>query len=350
MNGSPTHLALFALIVSLVTTVGIGVGGPAYLRRIRLERPAIGTFNPRDICVLFVLLATLPVFYLHLPQWLLTSFLGLTFVSSLSIGLRPLLRPVTLWLTVGGLIGLNLWMGRTLLGTVLGWQLFWIENSVIVLLAAISVTNLYVQGGMKLKYVAGFATALAIYDLFFTRFLPITNQLVEKLLGYPLNPSMGFRWGFDNAAVGIGDLLVYGLYILAALKAYGRPGLRLGLVLVTLFGAVLPSLVPLVINFVDARTDVLVPAQAWFGPPALLGYLYLRHRYGRERTVEEFLVSTDFVGRRPYPTVPVPPPRPVPARTGAPARPAPAPVGTAAPTPAPVPVAATADGAPVAAG
>lgn len=27
-------------------------------------------------------------------------------------------------------------------------------------------------------------------DVFFTRFLPLTNHLVEKFLGYPLNPSM----------------------------------------------------------------------------------------------------------------------------------------------------------------
>ena len=332
LTGDPTHLALFALVVSLATTVGIGVGGPWYLRRVKLERPAIGTFNPRDICVLFVLLATLPVFYLHLPQWLLTSFLGLTFVSSLSIGLRPLLRPLALWFTVGGLIGLNIWMGQNLLGTVLGWQLFWLENSTIVLLAAISVTNLYVQGGMKLKYVAAFSGALAIYDVFFTRFLPLTNQLVEKLLGYPLNPSMGFRLGYDNAAVGIGDLLVYGLFILAAYKAYGKVGLRVGLVLVTLFGAVLPSLVPLVINFVDARTDVLVPAQAWFGPPAVLAYLWLRHRYGRERTVQEFLDSPDFIGRTPK-AVTVPAPAPVAPPVAVPV-PAAEPVGTPATAPA----------------
>lgn len=330
MTSSDIKLAMFALIVSLATTVVIALGAPYYLRRFRLERPAIGTFNARDICVLFVLLATLPVFYLHLPRWLLTSFLALTFCSALSIGLRPLLSPAKLWITVGVLVGGNIWIGRNMLGTVLGWQLFWLENSLIVAMAAISVTNLYVQGGMKLKYVAGFAGALAIYDVFFTQYVPITNQLVEKFLGYPLNPSMGFRWGFDNAAVGIGDLLVYGLFILAALKAYGRPGLRLALTLVTLFGAVLPSLVPLVINFVDARTDVLVPAQAWFGPPAVLGYLYLRRRYGQERSVKEFMESPDFIGRKPK-VVPVPVPVPVTVTVPQPAaQPAPAPVGTPA--------------------
>src|SRR3954447_11108939 len=194
MTSSDVALSMFALVVSLVTTVAIGAGAPYYLRRIRLERPAIGTFNTRDIGVLFVLLATLPLLYVHLPRWLLTCFLALTFCSALSIGLRPLLSPAKLWVTVGVLVGGNIWLGRTILGSVLGWQLFWLENSVIVLLAAISVTNLYVQGGMKLKHVAGFATALAVYDVIFTRFWPLTNQLVEKFLGYPLNPSMGFRW------------------------------------------------------------------------------------------------------------------------------------------------------------
>src|SRR5262245_57273389 len=143
MISSDLKLSAFALVVSLITNLAIGLGAPYYLRRVRMERPAIGVFNPRDICVLFVLLATLPVFYLHLPRWLLLTFLTITFLSAISIGLRPLMSPARVWLTVGVLIGLNFWMGRNLLGTVLGWQLFWLETSVIVLLAAISVTNLY---------------------------------------------------------------------------------------------------------------------------------------------------------------------------------------------------------------
>ena len=313
MISSDVKLSAFALVVSLVTNLAIGLGAPYYLRRVKMERPAIGVFNPRDICVLFVLLATLPVFYLHLPRWLLLTFLTITFVSALSIGFRSLMSPARVWLTVGALIGLNFWMGRNLLGTVLGWQLFWLETSVIVLLAAISVTNLYVQGGMKLKHVALFAAALGVYDVIFTAFWPLTNQLVQSFLGYPLDPSVGFRLGFDNAAVGVGDLLVYGLYVNAAVKAYGAKAMRFALGLVVLFGAVLPSLVPLLIDYVDARTDVLVPAQAWFGPPALLGYLWLRRKYGRERTVKEFWASPDFLGRRQpgAATVPATAPTPV---------------------------------------
>ncbi len=43
-----------------------------------------------------------------------------------------------------------------MLGTISGWQLSWIENDIIVVLAAVAVVNLYVQGGMRLRHVAWF--------------------------------------------------------------------------------------------------------------------------------------------------------------------------------------------------
>ena len=55
------------------------------------------------------------------------------------------------------LIGASIWLSRTMLGTVVGWQLSWLETDVIVLLGAVSVANLYVQGGMRLQHVAWFA-------------------------------------------------------------------------------------------------------------------------------------------------------------------------------------------------
>ena len=193
-----------------------------YLRRLRLERPPIGTFNARDIGILSCFLVTLPLLYVVLPQWGLTAFLILTFTGSLSIGYRPLLGRGKLWFGIGLLIGLNIWMTRTLLGTVLGWQIYWVENSVIVMLGAVAVANLYVQGGMRLKHVAWFALGLACYDVVFTLKWPITNKLAERFLGFPLDPSVAFRMGVYNASIGIGDLLVYAVFVLAAYKAYGR--------------------------------------------------------------------------------------------------------------------------------
>jgi hypothetical protein len=266
-----------------------------YLRRLRLERPAIGVFNGRDIAILVTFLAILPEIYQHLPRWAVTCLLTVTFAASLSIGYRPLLRSGPLWLGVGVLLGANIWLARTMLGTVFGWQLFWAEGDIIMLLGAVAVANLYVQGGMQLRHVGWFALILAVYDSVFTTFLPLTNALVQDFLGYPLDPSMGFRLGLYNAAVGLGDLLIYALFMTAAYKAYGRQAALIALALIVVFGAVLPSLAPLVVNYVDPRSDIVIPVQTWFGPVAFVGYLWMKRRYGRERTIQEFLASDDVV-------------------------------------------------------
>ena len=298
MTSSAAFLAAFSLIVGTASALLVCLLGLAYLRHVRMERPAIGTFNGRDVVTVFVLLSTIPLFYLSLPRWLLTAFLVVTFVSALSFGLRPLLPPLGVWVIVGVLLGLNLWLGTNALGTIGGWQVFWAENDVIVLLAAVFVANLYIQGGMRLKHVAWFALALSAYDLIFTTVAPVTDALVEAFLGFPLNPSVGMRWGIDNAAIGIGDLLVYGLFVLAVAKGYGRRAGRLAVAVVLIFGAVAPALFPLLIDFVTARADTVVPAQVWFGPAAFVTWLWLRHRHGQERTMREFL-SSDDVARAP---------------------------------------------------
>jgi hypothetical protein len=286
-------VTVFELSVAVPGAVLTSLFARFYLRRYRLERPAIGVFNTRDVTILLVLLALLPTLYVVLPHWALTSFLALTFTASLSIGYRPLLNPTQLWLGIGLLLGANIWMARTMLGTVLGWQLYWVETSIIVLLGASAVANLYVQGGMQLRHVARFVILLAVYDLIFTMVTPLTNALAEDFLGYPLDPSFGFRIGLYNGTLGIGDLLVYSLFVISAYKAYGKVAARVALALVTLFGAVVPAMAPLLINFIDARADVVVPAQTFFGPAAFLGYLWMRRRFGRERTMLEFLASTD---------------------------------------------------------
>jgi hypothetical protein len=176
MVSSDLKLTMMSLVCGTLTAVLVASGAWIYLRRVRMERPAIGVFNRRDVAVLFVLLCTIPALYLNLPRWLLTTFLGITFFSAVSIGLRPLLRPATVWLTVGFLLGLNIWLGNNALGTVRGWQIYWAEDSLIVLLAAIAVSNLYVQGGMQLRHVAWFAGALAIYDVVFTEVWPLTRR------------------------------------------------------------------------------------------------------------------------------------------------------------------------------
>lgn len=304
----PTFLELIIAVTGAVVT---SLAALVYLRRVRLERPAIGTFNRRDIMILFVFIVFLPTLYVVLPQWLLTSFLVVTFVASMSIGYRPLMSASRLWLGIGLLVGLNIWMARTLLGTVAGWQIYWTENSILVVLGAVAVANLYVQGGMRLRHVAWFALVLAVYDAIFTLIWPVTNELAERFLGYPLDPSVGMRIGLYNASIGLGDLLVYALFLITAYKAYGRAAAKLALLLVVVFGAVAPSLAPLIFReLIDARTDLVVPAQSLFGPAAFLAYVWMRRKYGPERTMQQFLASTDVV--TPAATIEVPLPAPVP--------------------------------------
>jgi hypothetical protein len=46
-------------------------------------------------------------------------------------------------------------------------------------------------------------------------------------------------------------------------------------------------------TFTRGSLNVVVPVQTWFGPPAFLLYLWLRRRYGPERTMAQFLASVD---------------------------------------------------------
>ncbi|GIG21709.1 hypothetical protein Cch01nite_24330 [Cellulomonas chitinilytica] len=296
----PTFLALGVAIAGTLLTMALSV---LYLRHVRMERPAIGTFNGVDVVVVFGFIVVLPLLYLVLPLTPLLVVLGLTFTSALVFGLRPVLGPAATWIVVGVVIAANIWMGRTMLGTVVGWQLFWIENDLLVVGAAVATANLYVQGGMRLRHVAWFGLVLAVYDAVFTFVWPITNTLAQRFIGWPFDPSVGFRIGIYNATIGLGDLLIYSLFVIAALKAYGPRAARGAAVISVLCGAVVPALLPLITDvFIDARTDVIVPAQAAFGPAAFLYYRWLRRTYGAERTMAGFLGRADVDRQAPTPS------------------------------------------------
>jgi hypothetical protein len=46
--------------------------------------------------------------------------------------------------------------------------------------------------------------------------LPLTDELVAGYLAHPLDPLMGMRFGIDNYGAGLGDLLVYSLFLVAS--------------------------------------------------------------------------------------------------------------------------------------
>jgi hypothetical protein len=303
--------ALITLCVALCGTLLTAGCALLYFRHVRLERPAIGTFNGRDVLFIFGIIVAIPVLYLAVPQWALTVFLVITFSASLSIGYRPLFPPAVLWTGIGLLIGASIYVSRNLLGTVSGWQLWWIVNTTLVVLGATAVANLNVQGGMSLRLVAWFGLGIGAYDAIFITHIPLTNLLTEKFLGYPLDPSIGMRIGLYNFAMGIGDLLVFSMFLIACDKAYGARAARVALALILVFGVAAPSLAPLLIDFVDFRTDVVVPAQTFFGPAAFLAYHMMRRRWGRERTMRDYLASREMGRTEPQSATPVPAPEPV---------------------------------------
>jgi hypothetical protein len=301
-------LTEFGVILTGVTLVS--VGALVYFRRVRMERPPVGTFNGRDIIILLAFIVTLPFLYALLPNWLITCLLVITFASSLFIGYRPVLGATGAWLGIGLLIGLNIWTSHHLMGTTGGWQLWWAELSVLVGLGSIAVANLYVQGGMKLRYVAWLSLGLAAYDIVFATVLPLTDKLVAGYLANPLDPLLGMRFGIDNYGVGLGDLLIYSLFLTASYKAYGARAARVAFGLIVVVGAGVTAFVPFLLNFLDTQLDLLVPSQAFFGPAAFLCYLWMKRRYGRERTMGEYLASADAAARTATSAQPAPAPEP----------------------------------------
>lgn len=290
---------LFQIVVGIIGSLTTTLCALAYFRHVRLTRPPIGTFNARDLTVLACFIVTLPVLYVTLPPGVLTGFLVLTFFSALMIALRPLFSARTLLVAVPVLLTANLAVTRSMDDIAGGLQVYWVLTSIVVLIAAVGVANLYVQGGLELRHIAWFAVFVGIYDVVFTRFIPLTPELAVALQGRPLDPSVGFAAGGYNANVGLGDLLVFCLYATAAARAFGRRGVVVSLVVITVFGAVAPSVTPLLVPGLFGTTAAaFVPVMTLFAPAALAGYLWLS-RTTSERRVWQWVAETALSARRP---------------------------------------------------
>ena len=290
-------LTLLCVIMTGATLVC--AGALTYFRRVRMERPAVGTFNGRDVVILLVVIGILPFVYGWLPVPFVTVLLVLTFVSALYIGYRPLLGAVGIWVGIGLLIGFNIWSSNHVMGTIAGWQLWYSEQTIAVLLAAIAVCNLYVQGGMKLRDVAWLSLGLACYDVLFASYYPLTGRLLARYITHPLTPVVGMRFGEVDYAIGLGDLLVYSLFFVATYKAYGKWAATIAAGVIAVMGGFATAFIPYVFNLTNANLDVLIPAQSLFGPAAFLTYLWMKRHYGRERTMAEYLASQDAAAAEP---------------------------------------------------
>lgn len=302
---------LFQAAVVSAGALGTSAAALVYFRRVRLERPAIGAFNSRDLAFLAGFIVLLPILYLAVPGPVLTGFLVVTFGSALGIGLRPILRARYRRVLISALIGSEIVVTYTLLGAPRGLQLYWVLTSAIVLLAAMAVSNLYVQGGLRLRQIAWFALFLAAYDAFFSTVVPLTPELAAAFEGRPLNASIGWASGRYSANIGLGDLLVYGLFVTAAFKAFDRRGALWALATILVFGALAPSAAPLVVSqFDQGANGIVIPAQLFFGPAAfaVTSRLYRRHP---ERTTSQWVAQRGGQEASPVPARPVQPAVPV---------------------------------------
>jgi hypothetical protein len=291
-----TLTELGVIITGMIAACG---GSLAYFRRVRVERPPVGTFNARDVVILLIVIGVLPFVYGWLPVTAVTCVLALAFGSALYIGYSPLLGRAGAWLGIGLLFGFNIWSSNHIMGTLPGWQLWFTEQAILVVLVVIAVCNLYLQGGMKLRHVAWLSLVLGGYDVAFASYYPLTGRLIARYLTHPLTPLAGMRFGYVDYAIGLGDLLVYSLFFVASYKAYGARAARVAAGVLVVAGACATAFIPFLFSFTNANLDVLVPAQSLFGPAAFVTYLWMKRHYGRERTMAEYLASQDGVAAEP---------------------------------------------------
>lgn len=287
MNIRPGE-SIYQAIVFLIAALLCCFGAVTYFRRVRMQRPPVGVFNGLDIAVLFVFVLVIPFVYLLLPQIVSTLMLLLTFTGALYIVLRPLMPLRFFWGIALLLVSVNIVATEFFIGTRLGWQIHWLTNSILVLLTCIGVSNLYIQGGMRLRHVAWFALALAVYDFIFSLVIPVNLLLAEHLQAQPLNPSFGFPLGTYLANIGLGDLLMVSLFTTAAYKGFGRRGMVVALIISLIFGALLPGLTPIIVAATIGGNVQAIPVQSIFGPVAFLGFLWLV-RLAPERSMAEWV-------------------------------------------------------------
>lgn len=266
----------FQIAVAIVGALTGALCALAYFRSVRLERPPIGAFNGRDLGVLSCFIVALPPLYLLVPAGVLTGFLVVTFMAALMIALRPLLSTRLLWVAIPLLLIANLLVTRSMEAIAGGLQIYWLLTSLVVGIAAVGIGNLYVQGGLALRHVAWFTLFLAVCDVFFTNVVALTPELALSLQGRPLDPSIGFATADYNANVGLGDMLVFCMYAVAAYKGFGRRGALVSLFVIVVFGAIGPSVTPLLAPGLFGTTAAaFVPVMTVFGPAAFVSYLVL---------------------------------------------------------------------------
>jgi hypothetical protein len=274
----PSLSAVAVVLTGVLVTILAAV---AYLRRMRLDRPAIGVANLGDVVIMVAFVVLLPPLYLRLPGTVLTAIFAVLVTGLCHLTLRPLTGTwVAAVLAVLG-VGADI----TLATSGVARPAFLAINGILVTLVVIGATNVWVQGGLRAAHVAILVAALTGYDLIASLALPTMVEFVAKLQTLPLTPLLAWGSPARGIGIGLGDLLLVVLWVLAAEKAFSHAAGLAAAALGTAGAAALFA------TYLIGALTRPVPAMVLLGPIIIGQFLLLRARYPTERTWLGYRVS-----------------------------------------------------------
>lgn len=260
--------------------------GWAYFRRYEISRPPIGVLGIGDVAFMIGAIVLIPYLYLAFPLWLVAGIFALGVLSILYFTAEPVIGArLAVWLVVLLLLGADIW---TRFGFGAMSTPFLAVNNAILVLAVVGTTNLWAQSGMKARDAAVLGGVLAVYDLIATSLLPITTDLLTRLVGMPLTPLVAWGVGSERLAIGLGDLLLATVFPLVMRKAFVRSA---GIVAIAISLATIATIMALLEL---GNLNVALPVMTALGPLMVLQYGYWIRRLGRERTTWQYLQAEPF--------------------------------------------------------
>lgn len=270
------------LVIYAHTLLAVGLGW-IYFGRYRVKRPPLGVFNLWDVAVMIAGILLIPYLYLALPAWLLAGLLGLSALSVIYFCLEPVLpQRWLIWLALVGL-GLSDVIALSVFGP--RSAVFLAVNNGVQILAAVGITNLWAQSGLKARDTAILAGALMIYDYIFTTRLPLMDDLFRQLDGLPFAPMVAWSAGQGQwGSIGLGDLLLATLFPLVMRKAYGASAGLAGL------GLILAGLLGVKLAVGSGGWPASFPVMTVLGPLMAAQYGYWRWRRGPEWTMAQYWI------------------------------------------------------------
>jgi hypothetical protein len=279
-------MAQVMLIILAHSLLAIGLAW-RYFRSYSMKRPPIGHLNLWDVAAMMGGILLIPYLYLFVPRWVLTALLALVTVSIVFFVVEAILsRRWLLWTLVLTVAVSNL-VTTHFLGT--NSRLFFAANNATQVLVVVGIANLWAQSGMKARDATLLAAALIVYDLLFTSFLTLMDELFTRLDGIPFAPMVAWplpdgRWG----AIGLGDLLMAAVFPLVIRKAFGR---KAGWIAMIACVTTIACMLALVLSGLWLST---FPLMAALGPLMVVQYAYWRNRLGQERTTAQYLRAEAF--------------------------------------------------------